>query len=431
MNNSNTITDKDSMMALEALLKIRSDSSAESSRVSPASATPPQRNSAFSIPSPSIIHMAQHFIPMQVVSAYPNYVVAQKSSIPSTGLLKAVDQGQQNIFPSSRASLNTTPAVWCTTPPLITAPKNKKGLTVRQEKINDALHSKPQRGKKRENLSVMERLELTRTRNREHAKSTRVRKKARYQELVDKEVMYDDLKSAADLDDARVDAVFSFIDSREKLLCCSATTSSTRDELVRKALDKTLHNRSTFTLDGVQQGPVPPMSSASAAEQNVDDAMTKMSKLEEVIRCKVARQFGKNAVSKLGYSVVGGRDTIAVTKSGVAMIELSVVIRNKDNNNAYRNGSTIIMSAMIRWNFASQSEKLMGMQWTTISDTLASSNTNNNNKSSHDDLFLGSQTCYPSVVSLLDHNGCVHGVEADKPSSPAQSPGRGSDINRR
>ncbi len=44
---------------------------------------------------------------------------------------------------------------------------------VRSEKVRDALNSKPQRGKKRRNLNELERLELTRTRNREHAKSTR------------------------------------------------------------------------------------------------------------------------------------------------------------------------------------------------------------------------------------------------------------------
>lgn len=44
---------------------------------------------------------------------------------------------------------------------------------VRAEKIRDALNSKPQRGKKRQELNELERLELTRTRNREHAKSTR------------------------------------------------------------------------------------------------------------------------------------------------------------------------------------------------------------------------------------------------------------------
>jgi hypothetical protein len=44
---------------------------------------------------------------------------------------------------------------------------------VRQEKVVAALKSKPQRGKRREDLSEKERVELTRTRNREHAKSTR------------------------------------------------------------------------------------------------------------------------------------------------------------------------------------------------------------------------------------------------------------------
>lgn len=46
-------------------------------------------------------------------------------------------------------------------------------LAVRTDRIQDALNSKPQRGKKRRNLNDQERLELTRTRNREHAKCTR------------------------------------------------------------------------------------------------------------------------------------------------------------------------------------------------------------------------------------------------------------------
>jgi hypothetical protein len=49
--------------------------------------------------------------------------------------------------------------------------------------IADALSSKPQRGRKRTNLTDAERLELTRTRNRQHAKSTRERKKQRLDEL--------------------------------------------------------------------------------------------------------------------------------------------------------------------------------------------------------------------------------------------------------
>jgi len=46
-------------------------------------------------------------------------------------------------------------------------------LAVRTDMIQDALNSRPQRGKKRHNLNDQERLELTRTRNRGHAKYTR------------------------------------------------------------------------------------------------------------------------------------------------------------------------------------------------------------------------------------------------------------------
>ena len=45
--------------------------------------------------------------------------------------------------------------------------------TIRTEEIEAALASKPQRGKKRENLTTGERKELTKTRNREHARITR------------------------------------------------------------------------------------------------------------------------------------------------------------------------------------------------------------------------------------------------------------------
>jgi hypothetical protein len=45
------------------------------------------------------------------------------------------------------------------------------------------MNSKPQRGRKRSNLTDEERQELTRTRNRQHAKSTRERKKARLEEV--------------------------------------------------------------------------------------------------------------------------------------------------------------------------------------------------------------------------------------------------------
>lgn len=50
---------------------------------------------------------------------------------------------------------------------------SKESDPLDEGKVRAALHSAPQRGKRRDDLSDKERMELTRTRNREHAKSTR------------------------------------------------------------------------------------------------------------------------------------------------------------------------------------------------------------------------------------------------------------------
>ena len=55
----------------------------------------------------------------------------------------------------------------------VTPPLESGDPDIRVDKVQAALRSKHQRGKKRSDLNHVERLELTRTRNREHAKSTR------------------------------------------------------------------------------------------------------------------------------------------------------------------------------------------------------------------------------------------------------------------
>lgn len=86
-------------------------------------------------------------------------------------------------------------------------------LTVREDMIRDALMSQPQRGKKRQNLSELERLELTRTRNREHAKSTRMKKKARHQELIEIEKKYLLLQEKEKLTVKRKKYLVKFVES--------------------------------------------------------------------------------------------------------------------------------------------------------------------------------------------------------------------------
>jgi hypothetical protein len=89
---------------------------------------------------------------------------------------------------------------------------------VRKDEVEAALKSEPQRGRKRENLNAEERLELTRTRNREHAKSTRIRKKQRYQDLLDIEQRYLELQKVEDLNSNRRGAVLGFLSARENML---------------------------------------------------------------------------------------------------------------------------------------------------------------------------------------------------------------------
>ena len=81
---------------------------------------------------------------------------------PTTSPVKS----SQHAAPASNESKPASPA------PAVAA-ASATSSTVRHEKVEEALRSKPQRGKKRDDLSEKERMELTRTRNREHAKSTR------------------------------------------------------------------------------------------------------------------------------------------------------------------------------------------------------------------------------------------------------------------
>lgn len=85
---------------------------------------------------------------------------------------------------------------------------------VLKKQIVDAMNSKPQRGRKRNNLTDEERQELTRTRNRQHAKSTRERKKARLEELTKIEEQYNDLLGRLGTEDDRRRVVQAVISSR-------------------------------------------------------------------------------------------------------------------------------------------------------------------------------------------------------------------------
>jgi len=88
---------------------------------------------------------------------------------------------------------------------------NSRGID--SGKIQVALQSKPQRGKKRKDLTEEERLELTRQRNREHARSTRQKKKARLDELEEIETRYLSLKRRETLNNHRRRHIVEFVEN--------------------------------------------------------------------------------------------------------------------------------------------------------------------------------------------------------------------------
>mmetsp|Transcript_50401 Transcript_50401/g.107337 ORF Transcript_50401/g.107337 Transcript_50401/m.107337 type:complete len:349 (+) Transcript_50401:138-1184(+) len=136
-------------------------------------------------------HPTDHRFPAPVSSVYP-----------STATNKILNHG----FIFNRPVPMPTTSSYST-------PRTATEVEVRPEKISDALNSKPQRGKKRKNLRESERLVLTRTRNREHAKSTRMKKKARLEELIEMEKKYLLLKEKELLNRTRRDHLVQFVEA--------------------------------------------------------------------------------------------------------------------------------------------------------------------------------------------------------------------------
>jgi hypothetical protein len=181
------LADRDSLLALDALLRIRqSDASQHGGSTKIDSGSPPTVSrypptavtgwnkllpinaAGLLLPqvSSSGYSPAQQFAGAQAAAAALRH---PRPSAPSRGLVvqdahttgaKPSSETRQGDKKKNAAGKNA-------------ADTKEVAISIRREKVEAALNSKPQRGRKREDLSEKERLELTRTRNREHAKSTR------------------------------------------------------------------------------------------------------------------------------------------------------------------------------------------------------------------------------------------------------------------
>lgn len=431
MSNSKTGTDRDSLMALEALLRIRSDTATESSADAgqrtcrtPVASLPPRPSSAtpgqFRLPAAAAAAQVS-FSPHANVNFFP-----RASPVGFLPLEPAsfVSSRSSPLVPMSPAVLTRAVAM-ASPPPAVSrrpgkSPAKPKGKRViRQNEVEAALKSKPQRGRKRDNLNAMERLELTRTRNREHAKSTRVRKKARYQELLDSEQKFMALREAQGLTSRRQECLVKLLSILESTLRVepngrhsavstdendtsgkSVTFSQPQQEHSFEAPQETnggditlpdvVANMATFRFEtkGNSRLCMPGEETLSAS------ANASVQRFGQKLVAAATERYGDKAVERICFSLQDPTGGLAMNKadSGFADVEIRLY-------NAQRTRSIVLMSAVLKCQFTSGSDKLQSVQWCMLQDNFDQILEEDNSSSSSSE-SLGIQQSYPSVVSL-------------------------------
>jgi hypothetical protein len=185
-------TDRDSLLALDALLRIRDCMQRDdailagnmNAMIPPGAFPQVGALSGFSLPmgagmalrqSTGTMYLPSHVAALEAAAASASNGQMYRSAPPKSFGIGSNESNQlPSILPALFGGRNATPE----SPTNASEERSNANpppskAAVRIEKVEAALKSKPQRGRKRDNLNVMERMELTRTRNREHAKSTR------------------------------------------------------------------------------------------------------------------------------------------------------------------------------------------------------------------------------------------------------------------
>jgi hypothetical protein len=189
-------TDRDSLLALDALLRIRDCMQRDdallagnmNAMIPPGAFPQVGALGGFSLPmgagmalrqSTGSMYPPSHVAALQAAAAASasNGQMYRSAPPPPFGIGSNESNQIPSILPALFGGRNETPeSLTNASEERSTADPPSYKAAVRIEKVEAALKSKPQRGRKRDNLNVMERMELTRTRNREHAKSTRYEK---------------------------------------------------------------------------------------------------------------------------------------------------------------------------------------------------------------------------------------------------------------
>lgn len=265
------------------------------------------------------------------------------------------------------------------TDPEIGGSRDRADSMVRKEQVAAALKSKPQRGRKREDLNRMERLELTRTRNREHAKTTRMRKKARYEELLQEERLLQDFQKQCQLEKARRSTVVQYVKARQQMI---SRKGRSEDSTSSDGTAPTGNGCASSVQDLVEDID---NFVFQVENETVDQGLSthdRMDSYDDNLAARIEKRFGNHSLALLQYAVRQGDDGVCLDRGSGGTAEIDVFLSTDPH--------TPLLTGFLRFGFSRpDSAKLSSVSWSPMKD-----------HTERELDVLKAQVSHPSVVSL-------------------------------
>lgn len=251
----------------------------------------------------------------------------------------------------------------------------------------------------------------------------RIRKKARYQELLDREEAYLKMHDLEILQDERKNCILDLISLRQKMLInhlrrlsddhqsggspyrgpASHTESPSEDlPKIRQGLSVLVVDISSFQFDSLLPG---------GASPDSEEALAKMLEWDEALASRFINAFASelsDILSSLNFEIESGVDGIAYSNSNLAFCRLELYAKVPSALNRDQTETQRILSGICAFRFGEESSRLISMQWTALDDQCFSGFLYATPTSVSSDTSIAStdrykrQLVHPSVVSL-DH----------------------------
>ena len=233
----------------------------------------------------------------------------------------------------------------------------------------------------------------------------RIRKKARYQELLDCESRLKQVVATEELKIQRSLVLSKFLKLREHMVHVTASNDTINNDGSSQFEDLVVTDK---TLDPFKMHIV--TSTTNETADGCESCISKMMAWDKDLASKIAQTYGDSAEKLLVYELVGGTDDIAITNNGVAHAKVNVLIQFNDGT------KQLLLSGFLTASFENNAHRLASVEWTIIQDhcqrlaprpstptrelTSATSTARTSAPSDQYSVLLTKQSVYPSVVSL-------------------------------